>query len=62
MAYVLEERLTQVLPDLLFTQVPISDLVEKYGFMDDNCFIRVFKKRHGKTPLQYRLDGRAARP
>ncbi|MBQ8371283.1 MAG: helix-turn-helix transcriptional regulator [Clostridia bacterium] len=62
MAYVLEERLTQVLPDLLFTFVPIRDLAKKYGFRDHNYFIRVFKKRYGKTPLQYRIDGRSARP
>ena len=62
MAYVLEERLTQVLPDLLFTYVPIQDLAKKYGFRDHNYFIRVFKKRYGKTPLQYRIDGRSARP
>lgn len=62
MAYVLEERLTQVLPDLLFTFVPIQDLAKKYGFRDHNYFIRVFKKRYGKTPLQYRIDGRSARP
>ncbi len=62
MAYVLEERLTQVLPDLLFTYVPIQDLAKKYGFRDHNYFIRVFKRRYGKTPLQYRIDGRSARP
>ena len=62
MAYVLQERLTQVLPDLLFTFVPIQDLAKKYGFRDHNYFIRVFKKRYGKTPLQYRIDGRSARP
>jgi len=62
MAYVLEERLTQVLPDLLFTALPISELAEKYGFTDDNYFIRKFRQRYGKTPLQYRIDGRMARP
>lgn len=62
MAYVMEERLTQVLPDLLFTQVPIADLARKYGFKDYNYFIRQFKKRYGKSPLQYRIDGRSARP
>ncbi|MBE6710854.1 MAG: helix-turn-helix transcriptional regulator [Ruminococcaceae bacterium] len=62
MAYVMEERLTQVLPDLLFTQVCLADLAEKYGFCDENHFIRAFKKRYGKTPLKYRMEGRAARP
>lgn len=61
MAYVLEERLTQVLPDLLFTKVPISVLSERYGFSDMNYFIRAFKRKYGKPPLQYRNDGYAER-
>lgn len=61
MAYVLEERLTQVLPDLLFTKVPINILSERYGFSDMNYFIRAFKKKYGKPPLQYRNDGYAER-
>jgi AraC family transcriptional regulator len=61
MQYVLEERLNQSRPDLLFTDIPISEISLKYGFLDDNYYIRAFKKRFGKTPLQYRLDGRAAR-
>lgn len=62
MAYVLEERLRQVQVDVLFTYVPITELAEKYGFDDVNYFVRAFKKRYGKAPLQYRNEGRAARP
>jgi two-component system response regulator YesN len=61
MAFLLEERMTLVIPDLLFTSKSISELAEKYGFMDDNYFIRVFKKKYGKPPLQYRIDGRTIR-
>ncbi len=57
MQYVLEERLSQSHPDLLFTSIPISEIAEKYGFDDTNYYIRAFKKRFGITPLQYRSKG-----
>lgn len=59
--YVLEERLSQSCPDLLFTMLSITDLAEKYGFSDVNYYIRAFRRRFGKTPLQYRNEGRADR-
>lgn len=57
MQYVLEERLNQSRPDLLFTSIPVSEIAEKYGFDDTNYYIRAFKKRFGITPLQYRGKG-----
>ncbi len=54
--YVLETRLNLSCPDLLFTSVPIQIVAEKYGFSDPNYYIRAFKKRFGKSPLQYRKD------
>ena len=59
--YVLEERLNQSRPDLLFTWVSIQEIAEKYGFDDTNYYIRAFKKRFGTTPLQYRHEGREER-
>jgi len=61
MRYVLEERLNQSRPDLLFTQISIRDIAERCGFSDVNYYIRAFGKRYGKTPLQYRIDGVAER-
>ncbi len=61
MKYVLEVRLNQSRPDLLFTQLPINEIALKYGFSDANYYIRVFKKRFGKSPLQFRKDGWAER-
>ncbi len=61
MQYVSEERLNQSRADLLFTMLSLSELAEKYGFSDENYYIRSFKKRFGVTPLQYRLEGRAER-
>lgn len=54
--YVLEQRLNVSRPDLLFTSVPITQIAEKYGFTDPNYYIRAFKKRFGKSPLQYRKE------
>ena len=61
MQYVLEERLNQTRPDLLFTNIAIGDLATKYGFGDVNYYIRTFKKRFGVTPLQYRTEGKNER-
>ncbi len=60
--YVLEERLNQSRPELLFTGLSIEEIARKYGFSGENYYIRAFKKRFGKSPLQYRIEGRAARP
>lgn len=57
MKYVMEVRLNQSRPDLLFTRVPINEIASKYGFSDANYYIRSFKKRFGKSPLQFRKEG-----
>ena len=56
MQFVLEERLNQSRPDLLFTALPISFIAMKYGFSNANYYIRAFKQRFGKSPLQYRNE------
>ena len=61
MQYVLEERLNQTRPELLFTNIAIGDLATKYGFGDVNYYIRTFKKHFGVTPLQYRTEGKNER-
>ena len=60
--YILEERLNQSRPDLLFTSISIGEIALKYGFSGENYYIRAFRKRFGLSPLQYRNEGRAARP
>ncbi len=57
MKFILETRLTQSCPVLLFTEISINEIAEMYGFSDANYYIRSFKKRFGKTPVQYRKDG-----
>ena len=60
--YILEERLNQSCPDLLFTGLSIEEVALKYGFSERNYYIRAFRKRFGRSPLQYRIEGRSARP
>ncbi len=57
--YILEQRLTKSCNDLVTTDMSISEIAEKYGFADDNYYIRAFKKRFGTSPLQYRKLGGA---
>ena len=52
--YILEQRLTKSCNDLATTDMSISEIAEKYGFADDNYFIRAFKKQYGISPLQFR--------
>ena len=61
MQFVLEERLNQSRSELLFTGLPIGEIALKYGFSDANYYIRAFKRRFGKSPLQYRKECRAKR-
>ncbi len=61
MQFVLEERLNQSRSELLFTGLPVSEVALKYGFSDANYYIRSFKRRFGKSPLQYRKECRAKR-
>lgn len=59
--YIMEERLSQSRPDLLFTMISLDSIAEKYGFCDTNHFIRMFKKRFGIPPRQYRVEGQSER-
>ena len=61
MQFVLEERLNQTRSELLFTGLPIGEIALKYGFSDANYYIRAFKRRYGKSPLQYRKECREKR-
>ena len=55
--YVLSERLEQSRPELLFTQIPVAEIAEKYGFSDPNYYVRAFKKKYGIPPGRYRSEG-----
>jgi AraC-like DNA-binding protein len=49
-----ERKLDRALHQLLTSELPISQISFESGFEDTSHFIRVFKQKHGFTPLQYR--------
>lgn len=55
--YILEERLRRSRNELEKGELSVSEVAEKYGFSDDNYFIRAFKKQYGISPLQFRKQG-----
>jgi AraC-like DNA-binding protein len=43
---------------LLATDLPLEDIAEEAGFADASHLHRAFVRYHGKTPGQFRIDGR----
>ena len=52
--YLLEMRVTEAKSLLLEGELTLKEIAERTGFGDSNYFSRIFKKRTGYTPLQYR--------
>ncbi|MFC4600798.1 helix-turn-helix transcriptional regulator [Cohnella hongkongensis] len=53
--YINEYRLQQSLHYLEKNKVPIAEVVEKVGFNSQSYFFKMFKKRFGATPKEYRV-------
>ncbi len=58
--YVTEKRMTYAADLLAKTQYPIKTVAKKAGIPDVQYFSRLFKKRTGQTPSQYRLGANPA--
>ncbi len=52
------QRAEQLLSDYNDDECSISQVAEKCGYSDIHYFQRVFKKRRGMTPMDYRIDVR----
>lgn len=52
--YVLELRITEASRLITEHSVPLSAIAEEVGFSDYNYFSRIYKKRTGYTPSEYR--------
>lgn len=52
--YLIDIRISEAKKLLIETSLPCSDIASMVGFDDANYFSRVFKKRIGISPLQYR--------
>lgn len=52
--YLQRKRLEYAKSLLLETQLPVSEVAEKSGFVKDSQFCTIFKRETGLTPLKYR--------
>lgn len=52
--YIMEQRLAKARELLLTTRQNIRDIAFACGFQNESYFISQFKKKYGKTPLNYR--------
>ncbi len=59
--YVHEVRVEQAKALLMKTGLPVNEIGAKVGFVNDNYFIKIFKRIVGQTPSQYRLSYRGGR-
>lgn len=53
-----ELRMKKAAELLVSTDMNITETAEKCGFDDPNYFARLFKKNFGKTPREYKKEGR----
>ena len=49
-------RLEQVRESLINSNISIEELAEKFGFVDSNHLIKLFKKQYYITPHQFRIS------
>lgn len=55
MQYVSKVRIEKAKHRLETTALPIKEIAEQVGFVDENTFSRAFRKREGLSPSQYRF-------
>ena len=52
--YVSKKRMAVATMMLKHTDMPVCEIASAVGFESDNYFFRVFKKKYGVTPIEYR--------
>ncbi len=52
--YLLETRINRAKQMLSLDRIPVSGVAEQCGFVDTSHFIKVFRKKTGKTPASFR--------
>lgn len=52
--YINERRVRASLPLLAATRLPVGEVAEKVGYLNENYYSRIFKKIQGMTPREYR--------
>jgi YesN/AraC family two-component response regulator len=53
--YLINHRISKAKDILLHSSSSISEVCVSSGFNNVNHFIRLFKQKEGRTPLQYRI-------
>ncbi|MFC7679097.1 response regulator [Paenibacillus sp. GCM10028914] len=53
--YLHRTRVEKAIEFLTTTDLPINRICQNVGFMNDNYFIKIFKRMTGMTPSQYRM-------
>ncbi|MBB6637730.1 response regulator [Cohnella thailandensis] len=53
--YLHRVRVEKAIEQLKNTELPVNRIGQSVGFMNDNYFIKIFKRMTGTTPSQYRL-------
>ncbi len=59
--YIVQKRLMMAKYYLAFTKLSVEQIAEKIGYNNPSCFITLFKKHVGMTPLNYRTEMRNKR-
>lgn len=59
--YVNEKRIHHAIHLLQTTRLQVQTIAQRCGFQDPNYFVRLFKKKTGVTPAQYRRHSSAER-
>lgn len=52
--FINEKRIVSSLPLLVTTRLPIGEVAEKVGILNENYYSRLFRKLQGMTPSEYR--------
>ncbi len=52
--YINQKRIQRSLSLLVTTELPIHQVAEQVGFLDENYFTRMFSRQIGKSPREYR--------
>lgn len=53
--YLHRARIEKAIEFLTTTDLPVNQICQNVGFMNDNYFIKIFKRMTGMTPSQYRM-------
>jgi len=54
--YLHRTRVEKAIELLTTTDLPVNRICQNVGFMNDNYFIKIFKRMTGVTPSQYRIN------